>query len=532
MTFDVRDFGGVGDGRQLQTAAIQRAVDECHVHGGGTVVLSGGTYLSGTISLRSGVTFSVDSSAILRGSLDNADYHPPADLTVEVVQQSRLGLLVASGAHDVTITGSGIIDGNGASFDVRGTIGRRPNLLTLVDCANVTISGLQMRNAAVYTCLLVGCSSVVVQGLRIDSRVRANNDGIDLSSCEDVVISDCIICTSDDAIALKNDIHKICRNIAVSNCILSSRWAAIRIGPESFSGYENITVSNCIIHDTYGCGIKLQMAEGAIMKDLLFSNLVMSNVTGPISIRLNQWENAERPHGLRAAGQLKNVLIQNVRATIAPNAVGHPFPEHTFQGSQSRTAKGADGRDRPEEPEAEDGWIVLPPGWTAEGEKRSCISIVGSPQACIENITLSNLHITFPGGGTREDASRLDLPERETEYPEYFMFGTLPSYGLYARHVRDLALDNIRFDLETQDHRSAVVADDVSGLRIWALRTSALESSAVVIRLRNTAGTSIERCRIGSSSEAFVSAEGEKDEDALRLVENLLERIPSGGQGL
>ena len=158
----------------------------------------------------------------------------------------------------------------------------RPTLLHFTDCHDVTISNLTLQHAASWCCNLEKCKEMRIHGVHLFNRANQNNDGFDLTHCEDVMISDCHIDCGDDAIALKEGGLRI----VVTNCVISTRWAAFRIGPEARGVFRDIAVSNCVIYDTYGAAIKIQEVEGGVMENISFDNLVMNHVTGPISLRL------------------------------------------------------------------------------------------------------------------------------------------------------------------------------------------------------------------------------------------------------
>jgi hypothetical protein len=258
----------------------------------------------------------------------------------------------------------------------------------------------------------------------------------------------------------------------ITNCVVSTRWAAFRVGPEATGVFRDITVSNCVVYDTYGCGIKMQEVEGGVMENILFDNLVMNNVTGPISVRLGGylgWKK-ERKESL-PIGVLRNVQFNNIRAVVADNA--YPLPHEV-------------------------------PAWP--GEMKSCINITGVEGYFVEGISLNNVHVTFPGGGTAADAA-VNVPELRDHYPEYHMFGVLPAYGLYARHARGLALNNVTFDTASPDLRPALVCDDVEDLELAQLRAAATPGAGCVARLNNTRRVFAHGCRALNPVEAFIQVE-------------------------
>jgi hypothetical protein len=165
------------------------------------------------------------------------------------------------------------------------------------------------------------------------------------------------------------------------------------MGPDAVTNIERVCVSNCVIRDTGMNGVKIQMSFGAVVRDMVFSNLVMDNVSGPISIRLAGWKMeagniwAVFNDSDWEKGKLRDILFENIRARV--------------------------------------------PG----GGLKSCISITGTPHTKPRDTTYSNLDVTFPGGGTAEEATRRTVPDLERDYPEFFIFGILPAYGLYVHHA-------------------------------------------------------------------------------------------------
>jgi hypothetical protein len=480
--FDVSTFGAVGDGVTMDTRPIQEAIDTCSATGGGTVIVPAGTYNIGPIEMKSMVHLFLEADAVLSGATDIETY------------QKLPYLVHAQEATRFAITGQGRIIGNGHVFPARkpdGSWAFRPRLMRFERCSDIILRDITLENSASWCTHMVLCSAVNVDGITIHNRVNQNNDGLDFDSCTEVRVSNCYLDCGDDAIALKTNYTEPCKNITVTNCVMTSRWAAFRFGPEARGNFEDITVSNCVIHDTFGTGIKLQMNEGAVMRNILFSGLTMTNVSGPISMRLAGWRHGilsrDNPEGM-PIGRFENVVITGLRATIAErpgvnvDVDLHPFP----------------------------------------GEERSCISITGLPGHPIEGITLSDIHITFPGGGTADEAARREIPDLPDTYPEYFMFGVLPSWGLYAHHIRGLVLHNITFDLDTPDLRPAIVLDDAETVMIDGFRVEGNTGAESVLRFVDTADAFLTGCNLLTPSSVFLQVEGGKSRDILIDGCNLL----------
>jgi hypothetical protein len=492
-TISVRDFGARGDSVTLDTDAIQAAIDACTNMGGGTVYVPPGNYLTGTFTLKDNVTLHVGPSARLLGSTSLADY-PSLGRTEAAIDYLDYCLINAYRAHHIALTGEGCVDGQGAAFpygaenynfedlaaasDQQSYI--RPTLLHFTDCQDVTISHLTLQHAASWCCNLEKCKELRIHGVHLFNRANQNNDGFDLKLCEDVMISDCHIDCGDDAIALQEGGLRI----VVTNCIISTRWSAIRIGPDARGVFRDIAVSNCVIYDTYGAAIKIQEVERGVMENLCFDNLVMNHVTGPISLRLGGylgWRH-ERKKSL-PIGVLRNIRFNNIRATVADNA--YPLPHE------------------------------VPP---FPGESKSCLNVTGVPGYFVENVTFSGLHLTFPGGGSQEDAQRA-VPELRDRYPEYHMFGTLPAYGLYLRHVKGLTFEDVTLDTATPDLRPALVGEDVEDLELSNFRAAG--TGPALLRLRDARQVYLHGCRPLGDVALFLSVEGDGSRGILLQTNDL-----------
>lgn len=421
-TWDAREFGAKADGRTLDTAAIQAAVDACAEAGGGTVQLRGGVFLSGTVRLRSHVTLHVAGGATLRGSADISDY-PGITPKIEYLYRERFtkSLIYAEGQEHIGLDGGGVIDGQGKSFPAKkGDDGGRPYLIRFSECRHVGVRGLTLRDSARWLSHYLACENVTIDGVTIHSRIRENRDGMDIDSCDRVRISNCDIYSGDDAIVLKSTAGIPCRRVTVSNCTLSSSASALKLGTESQGGFEDVTFGNCVVYDTRD-GVSIEEVDGGACERINVSNIVMRDVAVPIFVRLGNRANPlpgrERP----PVGRMRDIMISNIQAS---------------------------------------------------GAARTGCSVTGLPGHPVENVTLDNIRIRFEGGGSAEDAAR-QVPEKEASYPKGDMFGTLPAYGFYCRHVTGLRLHNLGLSVGADDARPAVVVEDVADLDAVGLRASA-----------------------------------------------------------
>ncbi len=429
--YDIRDYGAKGDGKTMCTGSIQKAIDACSKAGGGTVYLPPGTFLSGTIYFKTGVTLRLAAGCTLKGSTSLDDYPQtiPAfrSYTDNYTEKS---LIYAENVERVAITGAGVIDGQGASFE--GPYKVRPYMIRFIQCRNITIKDVTIINSPMWVQHYLACDDVRITGITVHSLVNHNNDGIDIDSCRRVVISDCNITSGDDAIVLKSTSNQVCSEVTVSNCVLSTRCNALKMGTESNGGFKNIVITGCSIYDTRLSGIALEIVDGGAMDRVVVSNITMNKVGAPIFVRLGNRarpfkQDMEKP----GIGTMRNITISNIEATGA-NPTG--------------------------------------------------CAISGLPEAAIENLTLSNVRLSFAGGGTNTDAVRA-IPENAEGYPEYAMFGKLSAYGFFCRHVKGLKLLNIQLQLAKADQRHALVLEDVEDGLIDCLDAESSQGAAEVMRI-------------------------------------------------
>ncbi|MHC4330572.1 MAG: glycoside hydrolase family 28 protein, partial [Planctomycetota bacterium] len=318
----------------------------------------------------------------------------------------------------------------GRSF--KGPYKVRPYIIRFIQCRNVTVQDVTIRNSPMWVQHYMACDDVRITGVTVRSRVNHNNDGINIDSCRRVIISDCNISSGDDAIVLKSTSARICRDVTVSNCVVSSLCNALKMGTESNGGFKNIVMTGCSIYDTRLAGVALEIVDGGTMDCVVISNITMDKIGAPIFLRLgNRARPFKKDMEKPGIGVMRNITITNIEATGA-NPTG--------------------------------------------------CAISGLPDAKIENITLSNLRLSFDGGGTTADAARI-IPEKPTDYPEYSMFGKLSAYGLYCRHVKGLKLFNVELQLAKPDKRHAVVLEDVEDAFIDCLDAPSSPDTGTIIRL-------------------------------------------------
>ena len=479
-TYNIRDFGAKGDGQSFDTSALQAAIDACNRDQGGTVLVPAGTFVIGAVELKSYVTLHISAGAVLLGSADGKHYHAidAVPLTGDTtLNDGNWGLIWAVKAQNFTVEGPGTIDGQGAQFRpaVRGQtppsgIGgaHRPYHLLLYQCENFTVRDIFLKDCAFHSLRIVQSSYGKFDGIRIHNRVNHNNDGFHFVSGRHMSISNCDLQCQDDACALFGS----CQFITVTNCSFSTRWSVFRFGGGTAG---NISVSNCLIYDTYGCPIKIRGGEGPSIDNLSFSNIVMKNVTGPISICLgprNARPGADPNEPRPTEGVVRNISFRGIHATVGVPA---QFPDLPFISGYN------------------------------PGEIKSCIGLSGVG-GYIENISFDDVHVTFPGGGTAEEGALRDVPK---VVGEYYAAGIFPAYALYARNVRGLTLNNVRFDVAgAPELRPAVVFDHVEDAAINGMTLQADPKAESVVRFIDSRDVLLSATRVNKPGPVFLRVEG------------------------
>ncbi len=480
---NVRDFGAKGDAVTKDTSALQKAIDMA-ARGGGVVVLPPGRYLSGTLHLRSNVTLDFSPGAILVASRDDADFDsyeapPPGSISPVAVSWKfapkfrhrarwlnsakflyetddnpdttymHYSLIVGDHVSNITLEGPGVLEGNRIR---RGG----PKLIALKNCRHVTIRGLTLRDAPSYNVSLLGSDDVDIENLRI---VNGYADGIDPDNSRFVRIANCYIDTWDDAICAKASLalgrRLATENLAVTNCILRTSNNGFKFGTESEGDLRNVTFSNCIImRRDHGrgpvTGIALESVDGGNVDGVAVSNVMMRGVLTPIFLRLGN-----RGRGMieSTPGAMSDISIDNVIALDAK---------------------------RPS-------------------------SINGLPEFPIRAVSLSNIEVSEVA---RARFAGLEIPELPQTYPYGGMFGVLPAYSLYARHVQGLSISNWRDRWELPHLRPAAVFEDVSDLQLMGFNAGAIVGAQPAVLLDGVRGATIEGVSAAPGNAAIIEMAG------------------------
>ena len=471
-SFDVRAYGARGDGKALDSTAINRAIEAAAATGGGTVLFPAGTYRSFSIHLKSNIALYLDQGAtILAADPRDGDgkYDVPEPNAWDQYQDFghshwHNSLIWGENLENISILGPGRIWGKGlvrtgnqsrtkeqndalgtAPADPRAGPFGYPNARDAVEpgwgnkaislklCRNVLLRDFTIFHGGHFAILATGVDNLTIDNLKIDT----NRDGIDVDACKNVRISNCTVNSPfDDGICPKSSFAlgyaRVTENVTITNCQVSgydegtlldgtykrdfrnqqgtfSPTGRIKFGTESNGGFKNITVSNCVFD--YCRGLALEAVDGALLEDITISNITMRDISNsPIFMRL----------GFRGRGPKDSTKVGELRRVIVSNVVVY----------------------------------------NADPRYSSIIS--GIPGHSIEDILLSNIRVYSRGGGTKAQAA-LDPPEKEDSYPEPTMFGELPAYGFFIRHVKGLKMRDIDLTFLNEDMRPAFVLNDVAG---------------------------------------------------------------------
>jgi hypothetical protein len=480
--WDVRRFGAKGDGQALDTAAVQAAIDHCHAAGGGAVLFQPGfTFLIGTIYLKDHVYLQLEPDSTILGSDHLSDYGNDVGLNPFYPETIDPCLIYAKNATDIGIRGMGKIVGHTKNTftpppggDARAAK-ERPMLIRFDTCSQISVSDVSMYRCGAWCMHLKNSREIFLRNIRIQNDKQ---DGFDLDSCQNVSISDCHLDCGDDAIAITTSIKDHpARNITITNCLLKSRCAGIRFGPLSKGDFENISVSNCIFYDCNLGGIKLGVFEGATIRNCVFDNLVMDQVSAPLSIFIATWPDigsTDPNPPMMPPGKIHDLQFRGIRAVTRPG----------------------------------------PPNAHPDGD--STMFFQGHPQSAIENILLQDVTITFSGGGTLEQANRRDIVDMDQiDYRKdgYWTdhkttWGVPPAYGLYVRHLNGLTLENVTFQLAAPDQRSAIFCSDSAEILVTDFKAACDPPTTAVITALNCNGIQLSGVDASPKASALLRLEG------------------------
>jgi len=459
--FDIRTYGAVGDGKAVDSPAINKAIEAAAAAGGGTVLFPPGTWLSFSIRLKSHVALYLSQGATILaadsplpnattgyngGTYDAAEPNTAWDAYQDYGHNHwHNSLICGEGINDVSITGPGLIHGKGLSFGAtRAARGDYPiykaeqpgvgnKAIALKNCRNVLFRDFSILKGGHFGLLLTGVDNLSIDNLTIDT----DRDGIDIDCCRNVRVSNCFVNSPwDDAICPKSSYalgyNRPTENLTITNCYVAgsyelgtmldgtykkfapdvprlARNGRIKCGTESNGGFKNITISNCVFE---GCmGLALESEDGALCEDIAISNITMRDVvSAPLFWRL----------GARLRGPRESTKVGTLQRIVVNNLVSYNTAPHIS----------------------------------------SILS--GIPDHAIRDVKISNVYIQHGGGGSADDA-KIVMPENADKYPDPGMFGpTTPSQGFFLRHVTNLEMSHVEIQPATPDQRPSFYLEEVN----------------------------------------------------------------------
>ncbi len=435
--FDITKYGAAGDGKTLDSPAINKAIDAASAAGGGTVYIPAGTFLSGSIHLKSNISLYLDQGSTLLASDDPGAYDAAEPNQWDKLQDFghshfHNSLIWGEGLENISILGPGRIWGKGLIRNTSKPSGNKAISLKL--CHNVTLRDFSILMGGWFAILATGVDNLTIDNLKIDT----NRDGMDIDSCRHVHVSNCSVNSPyDDGICLKSDyalgFARATEDVTITNSLVTGYDSGtfldgtyqkkqvynnagqnagptgrVKFGTESNGGFKNITISNVVFD--YCRGLALETVDGGLLEDVTISNVTMRDIfNSPIFLRLGARMRA--PEGT-PVGELRRINISN--------------------------------------------FVV----YNADPRYASIIS--GIPGHDIEDVRLNNIRIYYQGGGTKAQADMVPL-ENEKAYPEPRMFGDMPAYGFFVRHVKRLEMNDVRVSVLKEDMRPAMMLSDVHG---------------------------------------------------------------------
>jgi polygalacturonase len=440
-------FGARGDGKAIDSPAIDKAIAAAAAAGGGTVWFSAGTYRCYSVHLQSNVALYLSPGAILlasdppehggTGGYDLPESNAPWESYQDFGHNHWHNRLIwGENLTGVSISGPGLIWGKGLSRGWgTGPKAEQPGVgnkaIALKNCRNVLLRDFSILHGGHFGILATGVDNLTIDNLIIDT----NRDGMDIDCCRNVRVSNCSVNSPwDDGICLKSSFAlgyaRSTEMVTIANCLVTGSYqegtlldatckafpaedkvwhtGRIKFGTESNGGFKNITISNCVFE---GChGLAIESVDGAVIEDVSITNITMRDVMGaPIFVRLGS--RMRGPAGV-PVGVIRRLIISNLTCL------------------------------------------------SSAGE-RICSIISGIPGHPIEDVKLSDITILHQGGGTAAEAA-LQLPEKEKDYPEPTMFGTTPAHAFFLRHVKGIEMSGIKIESVAPDARPTFTLHDVS----------------------------------------------------------------------
>ncbi len=423
--FRVTDFGAVGDGVTVNTRAIQKAIDTCSDAGGGVVLVADGRFVTGTINLLSRVMLEIADDAVLLGSVDIKDY-PDRVAKRRTVMDSHMSmnqsLIFAEGVEQIGIRGRGLIDlrGTHENFPGKQTVGPtpgRPFGIRVLDCKQVVIQNITLRDAACWMQNYLNCENVLIDGVTVDNHANWNNDGLDIDGCRNVIVRNTYINAEDDALCFKGASLRPTENVLVENSAFYSTCNALKFGTDSQGDFRRVLIRDvklggppkdlrAIRRRPASSGISFMSVDGGIVENILVERVTIDRTHSPLFLCAGDRGRVVPGMPRPAPGYVRRIVFKDIVGS--DNASRGSF----FTGIEERP---------------------------------------------IQDISLSDVRLGV-AGGIRQTRDVDDVPKSRSRYPDAQSFGKfMPAYGLWLRHAERITMDNVSFENALPDARPAVL---------------------------------------------------------------------------
>ena len=423
LTLEPEDVGHVADRTQVATRAIQATIDAVAQRGGGTVRLSRGDYVSGTLDLRSNVRLEVRKGARLLASLDLEDF-PQRVASRPTVMDSNMGmnqsLIFAQGCQNIGLCGDGLIDGRGArqnfpGAETSGATPGRPFLIRALDCQRVHVRGIHLKDAACWMQNYLNCEDLLIEDITVENQANFNNDGVDIDGCRRVIVRNCFINSEDDGLCFKGTSQRPMEEVLVENCRLYSTCNALKFGTDSQGDFRRVLVRNVEVGGPSASmrsfkrrraisGISWEVVDGGTVEDIVATGIRIVRAESPLFLRLGD-RGRVRPEDKRPPpGNLRRIVFDGI--------TGH---DNGARGSY----------------------------------------FIGIADKSIENVAIQDLKLEVSAHDTVPDENA--IPEMRSDYPDAQMIRDVtPAYGLWTRHLNGLTLVRVTFTPDRADPRPAI----------------------------------------------------------------------------
>lgn len=509
--YNIKDYGAKGDGKTIDSPAINAAIEAAANNGGGTIYMPAGTYMSYSIRLKSNISLYLDHGAVLKAAVpnENEHYDLPEDNPHDDYQDFghshwKNSLIWGIGLHDISIQGFGLIDGTEGITRGQAKMNGFPaanKAIALKECRNVTIRDISMLKCGHFAMLLTGVDNLTIDNVRCDT----NRDAFDIDCCANVRVSNCQVNTlNDDAIVLKCSYGlgyaKATENVTITNCHVSGYdpgtmldgtyqktikaapdrdgpTGRIKLGTESNGGFKNITISNCTFDHCRG--LALETVDGAIIEDITIDNIVMRDIcNSPIYIRLGNRARGpkELPVSVVRRVKLSNITVKDADcryASIIFGIDGHPIEDVTLSNI----------------------YIQYRGGLTMDDVKwqRGANPFFTSRNMAVNHVKGKRVN-TNHSEHTGKERDPYDVPQMVKGYPEPSSHGILPAYGLFISHAKNVKIDNVEIAAIEEDKRPAIVLMDVEDIKFSDIKAD-ISSDVPYFVLKNVKDFEVEDFR-------------------------------------